>query len=160
MTTDVGGLAGMVTDLCRLALAFGRIDRTAVHHPDGTPESDTDHTVMLGWVACSLAARFPGLDIGLVAQFALAHDAPEVYAGDTPTLRIDATGRAAKADRERAATARLAVEFGMGWGELATMLARQGVDMAGYVGEFTELMALRAELARRVLDRLGAVTAG
>lgn len=201
---QAGPLAAAVVDLARLALAFGRIDRTAVYHPDGaTPESDTDHTVMLGWVACALAARFfPALDVGLVAQFALVHDAPEVYAGDTPTLRIDAAGRAAKAAREHAATRRLAAEFGarlpwlpalvgryegqdcaearfvrgvdkvlpkavhlldgcaglrehgMGRAELAGVLEAQRADMAGYVGEFAELMALRAELAGRVLDRV------
>jgi putative hydrolase of HD superfamily len=107
-------LADALIDLARLALAFGRIDRTTVYHPDGvTPESDTDHTVMLGWVACAIAARFfPQLDLGLVAQFALIHDAPEVYAGDTPSLRIDDAGRKAKAKRERAAISRLASEFG------------------------------------------------
>lgn len=110
----VKALADALVDLGRLALAFGRIDRTAVYHPDRvTPESDTDHTVMLGWLACALAARcFPALDLGLVAQFALVHDAPEVYAGDTPTLRIDAAGRIDKAVLERAAMARLRREFG------------------------------------------------
>lgn len=107
-------LADALLDLARLALQFGQIDRTAVYHPDGvTPESDTDHTVMLGWAACSLAARcYPHLDLGLIAQFALVHDAPEVYAGDTQTLRIDAEGRAAKAAREAAAIDRLDDEFG------------------------------------------------
>lgn len=107
-------LAEAALDLARLALRFGQIHRTAVYHPDGvTPESDTDHTVMLGWIACALAALcFPQLDIGLVAQFALVHDAPEVYAGDTPTLRIDDAGRVAKGERERAAVDRLVAEFG------------------------------------------------
>jgi 5'-deoxynucleotidase YfbR-like HD superfamily hydrolase len=107
-------LADGLVDLARLALAFGRIDRTAVYHPDQvTPESDTDHTVMLGWAACAIAKTwFPGqLDVGLVAQYSLVHDAPEVYAGDTPTLRITDGGRAAKATREAAAVDRLAAEF-------------------------------------------------
>lgn len=110
---EVFELADALVDLGRLALTFGRIDRTAVYHPDGvTPESDTDHTVMLGWIACALAARcFPELDAGLVAQFALIHDAPEVYAGDTQTLRIDTAGHAAKAAREHAAVRRLTREF-------------------------------------------------
>lgn len=103
-----------VIELGALALAFGRIDRTAVYHPDRTtPESDTDHTVMLGWIACALAAHwFPHLDVGLVAQYALVHDAPEVYAGDTPTLRITPTERARKAEREHAATQQLTNQFG------------------------------------------------
>lgn len=199
--TAVGRLADAVVDLGRLALAFGRVDRTAVYHPGGiTPESDTDHTVMLGWVACSLAARyFPQLDVGLVAQFALIHDAPEVYAGDTPTLRIDDAGRQAKAEREKAASQRIDREFtgrldwlpdylemyeqqeipearfvrgvdkvlpkvvhlldgctglheqGIGGGELAGVFERQRRDMEGYVGEFAELLDLRAELVDRVV---------
>ena len=198
-TTDV--LADALVDLGRLALAFGRIDRTAVYHMDGvTPESDADHTVMLGWLACALAARcFPTLDVGLVAQFALVHDAPEVYAGDTPTLRIDAAGRAAKAAREHAAVTRLWTQFAgrlpwfpeaitayeaqvlpearfvrgldkvlpkivhlldgctglrelhMDRAELTEVFRCQGEDMAGYVGEFTALMEVRATLVARVL---------
>jgi 5'-deoxynucleotidase YfbR-like HD superfamily hydrolase len=52
------------------------------------------------------------LDLGLVAQYALVHDAPEVYAGDTPTLRITTEGRVAKSAREHAAVRRLDAEFG------------------------------------------------
>ena len=51
-------LGAAVIDLGRLAMAFGRIDRTACYHPDGGPrESDSDHTVMLGWIAPALAHR-------------------------------------------------------------------------------------------------------
>ena len=202
LTADgIAQLADALIDLGRLALAFGRIDRTACFHPDGvTRESDSDHTVMLGWIAPALAARcFPRLDVGLVAQFALIHDMPEVYAGDTNTLRIDGNGRAAKKEREAAAAGRLEDEFGerlpwvtftltlyeeqilpearfvrgldkclpkivhlldgaaglreehMGSAELAGVFSRQQADMAAYVGEFTELMDLRAELVGRVV---------
>lgn len=107
-------LADALIDLGALALRFGEIQRTAVYHADRvTREDDAEHTVMLGWVACALAARcFPTLDSGLVAQFALLHDAAEVYAGDTPTLRISAAGRADKVAREHAAVVRLDEEFG------------------------------------------------
>jgi putative hydrolase of HD superfamily len=107
-------LAAAVIDLGRLALAFGRIERTACWHPDGLKrEDDADHTVMLGWIAPALAQRlYPGeLDATLVAQFALIHDMPEVYAGDTSTLRIDSGGREAKAERERKAAWRIWCEF-------------------------------------------------
>jgi hypothetical protein len=58
--------------LAGLALASGRINRTACRHPDGTPESDSDHTVMLGWLAPALAdLTEPGLDPQLVAMYAL-----------------------------------------------------------------------------------------
>ncbi len=46
-----------VVDLGRMALAFGRIDRITFYEDGGTPESDSDHTVMLGLVACAFAAR-------------------------------------------------------------------------------------------------------
>ena len=106
-------LADAVTALAGYAMAFGRIDRTACLHPDlTTPESDSDHTVMLGWVAPAIADRhFPDLNGGLVAQFALIHDAVEVFAGDTQTLRIDDDGRTAKAAREHAAAGRWRAEF-------------------------------------------------
>jgi putative hydrolase of HD superfamily len=76
-------------ELTRLLLAFGLTNR-ATHHADQiTRESDTDHTVMLGIIACAFAAKMaPRLDQGKIAQFALVHDLVEVYAGDTPTMRI------------------------------------------------------------------------
>lgn len=101
-----------VVELGRLCLDFGRVDRLT-KHPDGhTLESDTDHTVMLGIVGCAFAKRYlPWLDLGLIAQYALVHDLVEVYAGDTPTLRINTDERQAKAEREAAAAERLRSEF-------------------------------------------------
>lgn len=107
-TTDALVAAG------RLALDFGRVDRIT-YHPDGlTPESDTDHTVMLGLVACAIAAQhFPLLDVGRIAQYALVHDLVEVYAGDTPTLRMPTADiKADKQAREHAAFERIVTEFG------------------------------------------------
>lgn len=187
--------------LAELALRFGKIDRTACYHPDKrTRESDSDHTVMLGWIGCALAARyFPELDRGLVAQFALIHDAPEVHAGDTQTLRISPEERAAKKDREAASVRQLIAEFGehLPWfpvtilayeeqelpearyvraldkslpkivhlldglaglrefgithSELSVLLATQFADVAGYAGEFQELLDIRQELSTRLL---------
>ncbi len=100
-------------DLAKLSLAFGRVDRVT-RHPDGiTLESDTDHTVMLGLVACAFAERFaPELDRGLIAQFALVHDLVEVYAGDTPTGHILTEGdHMSKEEREAEALERIRKEF-------------------------------------------------
>jgi putative hydrolases of HD superfamily len=106
--------ADAVVDVGRLALLFGRTDRITYHEDGVTAESDTDHTVMLGLVACALARHVRAdLDIGLVAQYALVHDLVEAYAGDTNTLRVlDEAGRADKARREAAAYQRIAAEFG------------------------------------------------
>lgn len=102
-----------IIDLGKLSLAFGRVDRITCH-PDGvTPESDTDHTVMLGLVACAFAERFaPELDRGRIAEFALVHDFVEVYAGDTPTARIMSDAdHLSKEEREAEALKRIRTEF-------------------------------------------------
>ena len=102
--------------LTRLTLRFARVERVTRHEDGIRPETDSDHTVMLGIVACDLADDLAPIvgafDRGMVAQFALVHDIVEAYAGDVQTLTIDAAGRAAKADREAAAVARLTEEFG------------------------------------------------
>ena len=112
--------------LARIALAFGRVERATRHEDGKRPETDTDHTVMLGLVACELAP--PELDRAKVAAFALVHDLAEVYAGDTQTLVISPMAMVAKQDREGAARARLAAELGAGsWvaGLLATYEQQQ-----------------------------------
>lgn len=109
---DATELGGPVVALGALALRFGLVDRITYHEDGETPESDTDHTVMLGLVACAYAAaRDPGLDVGRVAVYALVHDLVEVYAGDTPTLVIDDDERDAKHRREAAALERIRDEF-------------------------------------------------
>jgi putative hydrolases of HD superfamily len=106
--------AGAVVDLGRLALDFGLVERITRHPDRWTPETDTTHTVMLGLIGCALAQRyFPELDSGRVAQFALVHDLVEVYAGDTPTLRMPSkAAREAKQRREKAAYQRIRAQFG------------------------------------------------
>jgi 5'-deoxynucleotidase YfbR-like HD superfamily hydrolase len=100
-----------VIKLGRLALAFGRVDRITFHEDGTTPESDTDHTVMLGLTACALAYG-TDLNEGLVAQYALVHDLVEVYAGDTATLRaLSDEAKADKKAREQAAQDRIVREF-------------------------------------------------
>jgi putative hydrolase of HD superfamily len=82
---------------------FGEVDR-ATCHPDGRPEADTTHTVMLGLLTMTVAPQsVVDLDIGLAVQFALVHDLVEAYAGDTVSINLDAEGRQAKDEREAAA---------------------------------------------------------
>jgi putative hydrolase of HD superfamily len=103
-------------DLLRLAslvLRFGRVERTTFHEDGRTRETDTQHTVMLGLLACAFAERHaPGLDRGLVAQFALVHDLVEAYAGDTPMFAlVTEADHQAKATREAAALSQIASSF-------------------------------------------------
>lgn len=111
--------------LAQLSLSFGRINRTT-YHPDGiTPESDTDHTVMLGLIGCAFAQITElNLDLGLIAQFALVHDLVEVYADDTCTLGITEAGRREKEVREAIALKKLCEDFGQKAPWLTEMLTR------------------------------------
>lgn len=127
-----------IVDLGKLSLAFGRVNRITCH-PDGvTPESDTDHTVMLGLVACAFAERFaPELDRGRIAEFALVHDLVEVYAGDTATARIMTdTDHLNKEEREMAALAQIRKEFDaeLPWiGEAIAAYERRDTSEAKFV---------------------------
>ncbi len=103
-----------IIELGQLVLNFGKVNRATFHEDGVTPESDTDHTVMLGIIACSYAERFaPELNRGRIAEFALIHDLVEVYAGDTATLKHMSPGdQRDKAEREHAAYERIQREFG------------------------------------------------
>ena len=60
-----------------LALRFSRINRITYHQDGMIPESDTDHTVMLGLICCAFAQKhLPALDLGLIAQFCLTMNPP------------------------------------------------------------------------------------
>ena len=99
--------------LGKLIYAFGRIERATTHEDGVRHETDTDHTVMLGIIACAFADVLePTLDLGKVAQFALIHDFVEVYAGDVKTIVVNHEDLNNKEDRERAALSRIKKEFG------------------------------------------------
>jgi len=88
--------------LAELALRFGRVER-ATWHPDGRPETDTDHTVMLGWIAMELVGSDHNYSPGRIARLVLVHDMVEVVSGDTNTLGASAEALEAKRLREAAA---------------------------------------------------------
>lgn len=106
-------LTDAVIALGKLTLLFGRTNRVTFHEDGLTPESDTDHTVMLGLTACAVAARLrPDLGLGEVAIYSLVHDLVEAYALDTSTVRVlSADAKAAKKARERASLERIADEL-------------------------------------------------
>ena len=87
--------------LGHLTLMLGEVERATVHTDGVRHESDTTHSVMTAYIACSLAARYyPHLDLGLIAQYAIVHDAVEIYAGDTVAFTRDEDGRADQRRRE------------------------------------------------------------
>lgn len=97
--------------IAKIALKLSRVERLTRHEDGVRPETDAEHSIMLALVACDLAPA--GLRRARIAEFAVVHDIVESYAGDTPTLTIDAAGMAAKGARERAAADRIRAEFGV-----------------------------------------------
>jgi 5'-deoxynucleotidase YfbR-like HD superfamily hydrolase len=120
------GQVNSLLPLADLAMRLGAVNRATLY-PDGvTAESDTDHTVMLALMACAAASAHPELrlDIGLVCQFAVVHDLPEAWAGDTDSFFTAATGHApGKAEREAAAIKRIEKDC-TDWPWLADMIRR------------------------------------
>ncbi len=103
-----------IEELASLILDFGKIDRITYHQDGLLPESDTDHTVMIGVLGLSIASKlYKDLDLGLIAQFALVHDLVEVHAGDTPTLvGVTTDSVREKEKRERHALDKIKEDFG------------------------------------------------
>jgi len=74
-------------------------------------ENDAEHSWSVAMLACSLAHEIdPGLDIGKICQFAVAHDVVEVYANDTSVFASEAE-LTTKAQREEEALQVIAKEF-------------------------------------------------
>jgi putative hydrolase of HD superfamily len=119
-----------LVNLAALCLQFGRVNRITYHEgadmqvvrnvpqrlltPEYQAESDTDHTVMLTMLACTLVEHYyPEFNLGLVAQYATVHDFVEVFAGDTPTLAaLPADQLRDKEAREEEALELLALQLG------------------------------------------------
>lgn len=101
MTPNTQGLV----DVGELIFKFAKVNRVTYLDDGVTPESDTDHTVMLSVCACALAEKIykDTLDLGKVAQYAIVHDLVEAYAGDTDSFGITEEGRTAKERREEEA---------------------------------------------------------
>jgi putative hydrolases of HD superfamily len=114
-----------IIQISELALQFARVERACTHEDGVRPETDSDHTVMLGLVACTFAqALYPKLDIGLVAQFALVHDLVEVYADDTSSFRISRAEQMSKHQRELLALERISSEYQGSFSFMPEMITR------------------------------------
>jgi putative hydrolase of HD superfamily len=94
-----------------VTLRFAEVER-APRYADGHRETDVEHSFHLALSAVELAADYyPDLDVGLVAQFSLVHDLPEIYTGDVWTFGISDADLAKKAQAEKQATAKLLKEL-------------------------------------------------
>lgn len=158
--TEVADLAAASIATARLALAFGKVNRSACRHLDGTPESDADHTVAVAWISAALAPEIaPGLDPAEVAAYGVVHDAVEVFSGDEPTLRITAAGRVAKEALEQAAARRWQDELGATVPWLPRMIAsyqEQRHPATRYVRAIDKVAAKLVHIIHGCTDLAGA----
>jgi len=94
-----------------ITVSFANVER-ATYYADSKPENDIEHSFHLAVSAIEMAATYhPELNSGLIAEFCLVHDLPEVYAGDVPTFNITPEARLAKEKAEQAATEKLLLEL-------------------------------------------------
>lgn len=99
-----------ITELSGLAMQYAQTYRVTRLTGSDERESDTDHSFMLGLIACSLRDYCaPELDRGKLAEYALIHDFVEVYAGDTVSLGLH--DKSEKEAREHEALQRLKREY-------------------------------------------------
>lgn len=97
--------------LGKLTVDFSEVTR-APRYPDGHRESDVEHSFNLALSATELATILaPQLDTGLIAQFSLVHDLPEVHTGDVWTFNATDKELADKKAAEAVALKRLMKEL-------------------------------------------------
>ena len=111
MSDDAQQAHDYLLQLGKLTVDFAHVERVPLYGSD-RPESDVEHSFHLAISAIEIAANYhPELDVGLVAQFSLVHDLPEVHVGDVPTFDISEEDRAKKEADEKAATEQLLREL-------------------------------------------------
>lgn len=94
-----------------ITVRFSDIKR-APRFPDGRQENDVEHSYHLATSAVELATRYyPDLNPGLVVQFSLVHDLPEIYAGDVRSFGASDEALKNKKEAEARATERLLDEL-------------------------------------------------
>lgn len=97
--------------LGELTVKFADVHRITLY-PDGHYENDAEHSFHLALSATEIAANYhPEMDTGLVSQFSMVHDLPEIYAGDVPSFNISNSAKGAKEKAEQVALERLLSEL-------------------------------------------------
>jgi putative hydrolase of HD superfamily len=121
-------------------MRFAQVYR-APRYSNGDRENDAEHSFHLALSAAELAADYyPELDIGLVTQFSLVHDLPEVYSGDVWTIGISEENRSKKEAAEKIANQKLVKELPMHIAQLLTRYEKQQEPEARFVRFVDKLM--------------------
>lgn len=111
--SETDGPVQRILKMHRLTNAFRAVRRTTKVVGEFRYENDSEHVyqlAMLAWYIIDID-RLP-LDKVRVFEYCLAHDLPEVYAGDVDPWSSTASQKRRKAQREAEAEQQLAQEFG------------------------------------------------
>jgi len=123
-----------------LAERFSTIERSP-RYTDGDRENDVEHSFHLALSSTEIAAvYFPELDLGLVTQFSLVHDFPEIYTGDVPTFAISDDNRSKKELAEQYSTERLFKELPPFMAQLLVRYEEQVEPEARFVRYMDKIM--------------------
>ncbi len=126
--------------LGNIAVSFAQVERLTVYSK-GNFENDSEHSFHLALSATELAASYyPELDTGLVSQFCLVHDLPEIYAGDVPSYDLSDEERRSKEKAEAIATERLLSELPPHIADLLSRYEKQEEPEARFVRLVDKLM--------------------
>ena len=86
--------------------------RTRTIHPDGRRENVAEHGYMVAKISVAIVDEFyPWMDRGKVAIYAINHDDPEAWVGDTPTDVLANHNQQAKEQLEEMAVDQLVEEY-------------------------------------------------
>lgn len=115
--TKAPHIAYDILSVADIAMRFANIERVP-RYSCSRRENNAEHSFMLGLAGMEIAARyFPDIDTGLVAQFAMVHDLPELPGGDIATFTLSKEEIAQKEANERSAATELAPQLPpyIGW---------------------------------------------
>jgi putative hydrolase of HD superfamily len=126
--------------LGNFAMLFAQVER-APRYSNGNRENDAEHSFHLALSAAELAADYyPELDLGLVTQFCLVHDLPEIYSGDVWTIGISEENRSIKELAEKDANGKLMKELPPHISQILSRYEKQQEPEARFVRFVDKLM--------------------
>lgn len=127
-------------ELGRISERFARVYR-GPRYIDNQPESDVEHSFMLGMIAPELAhLYFPQLNPYLVGEYSRIHDLVEVKTGDVITFNLTDEELAAKEAAEQVALEELLEELPPYTASLLREYEKQDTAEARFVRAVDKLM--------------------
>ena len=100
-------IGALVLDVSQITIDFASVER-APRYYEHRKENNAEHSFMLGLLAMEAGNKYyPGLDTGLMTQFALVHDLVELETKDMPTFQASDEDLKLKHKAEQAALEKL-----------------------------------------------------